>query len=298
MMDKNKRRMGLGKGLGALLAERSEPENNEKSIDIGLEESNEIPIDLIDTNPFQPRTNFDPTSLNELKESIQVQGIIQPITVRKTGENKFQLISGERRLQASKLAGLSKIPAYVKEVSDTQMLEMGLIENIQRENLNPMEIALAYQRLISECNLKHEELGQRVGKDRSTVNNYLRLINLPEIIQNGLKEKKLSMGHARAMLGLKEESFLEKLYLETINNDLSVRKVEEKVKELNNLQPSTKTKKGISKTKIILTELQDKLNLFFGKKVAVVSDNNAKGEIKISFNSKMELEEIINKLKK
>ena len=160
--------MGLGRGLGALLAEKQMEENDAQSI-----ETYEISVDGIETNPYQPRTSFDSDALNELKESIQVQGIIQPITVRRIG-NKYQLISGERRLQASKLAGLTQIPAYIREATDQQMLEMGLIENIQRENLNPMEVALAYQRLLKECNIKQDELGSRVGKDRTTVNNYLR----------------------------------------------------------------------------------------------------------------------------
>jgi ParB family transcriptional regulator, chromosome partitioning protein len=286
--------MGLGRGLGALL-----PEKETDETDLAIADTYEISLESIETNPYQPRTNFDKEALIELKESIQVQGIIQPITVRKIGTG-YQLISGERRLQASKLAGLTKIPAYIREATDQQMLEMGLIENIQRENLNPMEVALAYQRLLKECNIKQEELGSRVGKDRTTVNNYLRLLNLPEIIQTGLAEKKLSMGHARALLGIENEDILLKTYHEIINKEISVRKVEELVRELNS---DSKTKKNTEvsakkPSKIVLEDLQVRLSQLFSKKVAVTADAKSKGEIKIPFASKEELEEIIGKLKK
>ncbi len=290
----NKKRMGLGRGLGALLPEKQMQEDESHSV-----ETYEISIDNIDTNPYQPRTNFDSDALNELKESIQVQGIIQPITVRRIG-NSYQLISGERRLQASKLAGLNKIPAYIREATNQQMLEMGLIENIQRENLNPMEVALAYQRLLKECNIKQDELGSRVGKDRTTVNNYLRLLNLPSVIQTGLAEKKLSMGHARALLGIENEEVLINTYMEVIQKEFSVRKVEELVREINAGAKPKKTSDNTSpkSTKVVLEDLQMRLSALFNKKVAVVADSKSKGEIKIPFASKEELEEIIIKLKK
>ncbi len=295
-MDKIKKKMGLGRGLSALLPEKPLDVNinneNEHTI------SNEVSIDLIDPNPFQPRSNFDSSALNELKESIQVQGIIQPITVRKQEGNRYLLISGERRLQASKLAGLQKIPAHIVVVSDNQMLEMGLIENIQRENLNPIEIAFAYQRLLSECHLKQEELGARVGKDRSTITNYLRLLNLPQYVQQGLQERKLSMGHARALLGIEDPVYLEKLVNEIISKDLSVRRVEELVKSANSKIKSIKYLKKNPKSKVILSNLQDRFTNIFGKKVAVIADNNSKGEIKIPFDSKEDMDEIINKLRK
>lgn len=286
--------MGLGRGLGALLPEKQMEEDDAQSI-----ETYEISVDGIETNPYQPRTSFDSEALNELKESIQVQGIIQPITVRMVGKS-YQLISGERRLQASKLAGLTKIPAYIRQATDQQMLEMGLIENIQRENLNPMEVALAYQRLLKECNIKQEELGSRVGKDRTTVNNYLRLLNLPQIIQTGLAEKKLSMGHARALLGIENEEVLLHTYMEIIQKEYSVRKVEDLVREIN---AGAKPKKSSDVTankssKFILEDLQLRLSALFSKKVAVVADAKSKGEIKIPFGTKEELEEIIGKLKK
>lgn len=286
--------MGLGRGLGALLPEKEMEENDAQSI-----ETYEISVDSIETNPYQPRTHFDSDALIELKESIQVQGIIQPITVRRIG-SAYQLISGERRLQASRLAGLTKIPAYIREATDQQMLEMGLIENIQRENLNPMEVALAYSRLLKECNIKQDELGSRVGKDRTTVNNYLRLLNLPKIIQTGLAEKKLSMGHARALLGIENEDLLLNTYQEILNKEFSVRKVEELVREINSglKVKKTNTEPSNKPSKIVLEELQIKLSQLFSKKVAVVADSKSKGEIKIPFGSKEELDEIIAKLKK
>lgn len=288
--------MGLGRGLSALLPD------NPLDVNINYENehtiSNELSIDLIDPNPFQPRSNFDSSALNELKESIQVQGIIQPITVRKQEGNRYLLISGERRLQASKLAGLQKIPAHIIVVSDNQMLEMGLIENIQRENLNPIEIAFAYQKLLSECHLKQEELGSRVGKDRSTITNYLRLLNLPQYVQQGLKERKLSMGHARALLGIEDPVYLEKLVNDIISKDLSVRRVEELVKSANSKIKSIKYLKKNPKSNVILDNFQDRFTNIFGKKVAVIADNNSKGEIKIPFSSKEDMEEIINKLRK
>jgi ParB family transcriptional regulator, chromosome partitioning protein len=293
-MEKKQKRMGLGRGLSALLPEKELPLEENNGL---LNESNEILIDFIETNPYQPRTYFDIAALTELKESIQVQGIIQPITVRRLSESKYQLISGERRLQASKLAGLTKIPAYVKEATDNQMLEMGLIENIQRENLNPIEVALAYKRLIEDCNLKLEDLGGRVGKDRSTVNNFLRLLNLPLFVQDGLKTKKLSMGHARALLGI---DFIqtEKIYKEIISKELSVRKVEEIVKEYNSVKKEKAAASKTKKTVAALGDWQNKFAGFFNQKVSVLADEQSKGEIKIAFNSKTDFENIINKLKK
>lgn len=292
-----KRKMGLGKGLSSLLSDTpAEVETVAAEEEVA---SSEIPVDAIETNPFQPRTQFDSDALRELKESIQVQGVIQPIAVRKVGEG-YQLISGERRLKASKLAGLKTIPAYVREATDSQMLELGLIENVQRENLNPMEIALAYKRLIDECNITQEELGSRVGKERSTITNYLRLLSLPEVVQDGLAEKKLSMGHARAMLGLTSENHLIKVYNQIVEQQLSVRKVEDLVKNLNqgSKPPSTTSRKSVSSEKIFLDSYQNRFVDIFNKKVIVQADESSKGEIKILYSSKVELEEIIEKLKK
>lgn len=203
-MSKNVKRNALGRGLGALLNDTEQVNNGGGETTVIVNNINEIPLENIETNPYQPRTVFDETALNELAESIKVQGIIQPITVRKLNETTFQLISGERRFQASKRAGLTHITAYIRTANDQQMLEMALIENIQRENLNALEIALSYQRLLSECNLKQEELGDRVGKNRSTVTNYLRLLKLPPDIQAGLRDNKISMGHARALISVEQ----------------------------------------------------------------------------------------------
>ncbi|MCU0341858.1 MAG: ParB/RepB/Spo0J family partition protein, partial [Spirosomaceae bacterium] len=190
-----KKLTGLGRGLGALLQDSDSVNRNARPASNTYDTvsmMNEIHVEQIDVNPYQPRTRFDEEALNELAESIRIQGIIQPITVRQIGKERFQLISGERRLQASKLAGLTHVPAYVRTANDQQMLEMALIENIQRENLNAIEIALSYQRLISDCGLKQEELGDRVGKNRTTVNNYIRLLKLPPIIQASLRDEQIS----------------------------------------------------------------------------------------------------------
>ena len=236
-----KKSTGLGKGLGALLSEPSlivhelnaEPMIQDRSPLIG-----EISISQIEVNPFQPRSYFNEEALNNLAQSIQVQGIIQPITVRKLSENKYQLISGERRLQASKIAGLEQIPAYIRIADDQQMLEMALIENIQRENLNAIEIALSYQRLISECDLKQEQLGDRVGKNRSTVTNYLRLLKLPPDIQIGLRDNLLSMGHARSLIVIDDIVLQLEVFQKILSEGLSVRKTESLVRGLVNNKPN------------------------------------------------------------
>ncbi len=294
---KGKKRMGLGRGLGALLSDsKGLVSDNLKNPEVDLP-SNEILISQIETNPFQPRTTFDKDSLNELASSIRLQGIIQPITVRKIGQDKYQLISGERRFQASQLADLKAIPAYIREANDQQMLEMAIIENIQRENLNAIEIAQSYNRLMIECNFKQEELGEVVGKDRTTINNYLRLLKLPILIQDGLKEKKLSMGHARAILGVENKLEQEKIYNKIISEDLSVRKVEELVRKISEKQPKKAIKPKKANDISELTDIQNKLGNWFGSKVLIKSDANVKGEIKIPFGSKSELELIIDKLK-
>src|SRR6185295_11086973 len=198
---------------------------------------NEISVLEIEVNPYQPRKHFDQEALNELVDSIKVHGIIQPVTVRRLSRNQYQLISGERRFQAARLSGLKTIPAYIRQADDQQMLEMSLIENIQRENLNPIEVALSYQRLISECNLKQEELGDRVGKNRSTVTNYLRLLRLPPDIQIALRDNKLSMGHARAIINVENPDAQLFIFKKTIQEDLSVRKVEELARQMGSGTP-------------------------------------------------------------
>lgn len=281
----------LGRGLGALLSDSAQVEENEKANLSPQASINEIEIESIEVNPFQPRTDFDEEALQELTESIKLQGIIQPITVRKLSEGKYQLISGERRLQASKRAGLKTIPAYIRTANDQQMLEMALIENIQRENLNPIEIALSYQRLITECNLKQEELGDRVSKNRSTVTNYLRLLKLPPVIQAALRDKQISMGHARAIINVENPEDQIAILKQILLKDLSVRAVEEMVRTLSSLKKQqTKPKNEISYE---IKQLQTKLSSHFGTKIHIKANQKNQGEIKIPFNSAEDLNRIL-----
>lgn len=288
------KRNALGRGLGALLEDSPTVNKSEKLVsDSAVAAMNEINLDDIEVNPFQPRTHFDQEALEELSESIKTQGIIQPITVRKLSDDRYQLISGERRFQASQLAGLQTVPAYVRTANDQQMLEMALIENIQRENLNAIEIALSYQRLLAECNLKQEELGDRVGKKRATVNNYLRLLRLPPDIQIALKESKLSMGHARAIVNIDNVDLQLDIFKRIMNEDLSVRKVEEIVRQLDSKKTAPKEdKKSSSEAPKEVIQLQSKLASHFGTKVHIKSDGK-KGEIKIPFVSVEDLNRIL-----
>jgi ParB family chromosome partitioning protein len=235
---KSPRKNALGRGLGALL-EDSPAKGKAQEILPEVQKAGifEISLSEIQVNPFQPRVHFDKEALKDLSDSIKVQGIIQPITVRKLAPNEYQLISGERRFQASKLAGLTRIPAYVRTANDQQMLEMALIENIQRENLNALEIAQSYQRLLVECNLKQEELGDRVGKNRTTVNNYLRLLKLPPSIQAAIRDQQISMGHARALINIEDVDKQLALFKKIVAEELSVRQVEALVKALNDGKP-------------------------------------------------------------
>lgn len=303
------KKKALGRGLSALLKDNDNDDRLDTDIPISThipaapsspsEGINEIRVEEIEVNPYQPRTHFDQEALHELSESIKVHGIIQPITVRKLSNNQYQLISGERRFQASKLAGLKTIPGYIRSADDQQMLEMALIENIQRENLNAIEIALSYQRLISECNLKQEELGERVGKNRATVTNYLRLLKLPPDIQIAVRDNRLSMGHARAIINVDTPDQQLYIFKKTLAEDLSVRKVEELVRESGNKKsennngnssnPSSPASKEI-------TQLQSNLSSHFGTRVVVKSDGK-KGEIKIPFLSVEDLNRILDILK-
>lgn len=293
-----KRRNALGRGLGALLEDSDTGRENldGKRSPMPRSGMDEIPLSEIEVNPFQPRTYFDMEALQELADSIKVQGIIQPITVRRLERNRYQLISGERRFQASKLAGLETIPAYVRTADDQQMLEMALIENIQRKDLNAIEIALSYQRLLSECDLKQEQLGERVGKNRTTVNNYLRLLKLPPDIQIGLRDNKISMGHARAIINVENVDAQLAIYNKIIKDDLSVRKVEAMVRDLmagnEKEEPYTKEKKRADDNYEI-KQLQQKLSSHFGTKINIKSDDNNKGEIKIPFVSAEDLNRIL-----
>ena len=277
-----KRKGGLGRGLGSLLEGNKYTGKTESSTTNEVNTIADIAIDQIQTNPYQPRTHFDQAALEELAESIKVQGIIQPITVRQLDQDTYQLIAGERRYQASKIAGLTVIPAYIRKADDQQMLEMALIENIQRENLNAIEIALSYQRLLSECSLKQEELGERVGKKRTTVTNYLRLLKLPPDIQIALRDNIISMGHARALINIDTVEKQLDVFKEVVANELSVRKVEELVRNLQNAnkKPDPQQKLSFSKYEEELKTVETKLSSQFGTKIQVKANNDGKGEIR------------------
>ncbi|RZK57162.1 MAG: ParB/RepB/Spo0J family partition protein [Pedobacter sp.] len=294
------RKTGLGKGLSALLDDsdsvnaptKTATDTFEQTVQVGS--ISHVNINDIETNPYQPRTEFDQVALNELSESIKVQGLIQPITVRKNGAT-YQLISGERRLRASKLAGLTQIPAYIRSADDQQMLEMALIENIQRENLNAIEVALSFQMMIDECNLKPEQLGERVGKNRTTVSNYLRLLKLPTAIQASIRDGKISMGHARALINVEEVEKQLFIHQEILDKGLSVRKVEELVRSIHHVQ--VKPIKGIAKgTSFEYQKLQKDLASKFSTKVKLKVNDNGKGAIEIPFVSSEDLNRILELL--
>jgi ParB family chromosome partitioning protein len=299
------KKKALGRGLSALLSDNSPDEKLDVDIVSPAPEPAkpvsgiaEIPIEEIEVNPFQPRTHFDQDALLELAESIRVHGIIQPITVRRLAPHQYQLISGERRFQASKLADLKGIPAYIRSADDQQMLEMALIENIQRENLNAIEIALSYQRLITECSLKQDELGERVGKNRATVTNYLRLLKLPPDIQIAVRDNRISMGHARAIINVENPEQQLYIFKKTLTDDLSVRKVEELVREISSkkIDSAPANAPASSGTSKEITQLQSSLSSHFGTRVVVRSDGR-KGEIKIPFLSVEDLNRILDILK-
>jgi ParB family transcriptional regulator, chromosome partitioning protein len=290
------RKGGLGRGLGSLLEGNKYTGKTAESTTINeVNTIADIAIDQIQTNPFQPRTHFDQTALEELAESIKIQGIIQPITVRQLDQNSYQLISGERRYQAAKMAGLTEIPAYIRKADDQQMLEMALIENIQRENLNAIEIALSYQRLLTECSLKQEELGDRVGKKRTTVTNYLRLLKLPPDIQIALRDNVISMGHARALINIDTIDKQLEIFRKVVAEELSVRKVEELVRNVQNAskKPDMQQKLVFNKYDEELKGVEKKLSSQFGTKILVKANNDGKGEIKIPFVSVEELNRIL-----
>lgn len=279
----------LGRGLDALL-------DSNKSIQIEKQRNvNEIDIDLVEANPYQPRTNFDEESLKELSVSIQEIGLVQPITVKNLDNGKYQLISGERRLRASKLAGLNKIPAYIREADDQGLLEMALVENIQRENLNAIEIAISYKRLMDECNLTQDELSQRVGKKRSTVANYMRLLNLPAKVQLGIRDNKISMGHARALLAANDEDTILMIYEQILKYDFSVRRVEDILKEIT--QDPTKNNKNTgnknNEKQDVYKQLQTHLSSYFATNIDFKRNDKGKGKITIPFNNDSDLERII-----
>ncbi|MBN2614187.1 MAG: ParB/RepB/Spo0J family partition protein [Bacteroidales bacterium] len=288
----------LGRGLDAIL---SSPDTDITSKDISgnyvAGAIAELDIDKIEANPFQPRSDFDEKMLNELAESIKIQGVIQPITVRKMGRDQYQLIAGERRLKASKLAGVEKIPAFIRVANDEQMLELALIENIHRQDLNAIEVAISYKRLMEECKLTQEKLSERVGKNRSTITNFLRLLKLPPEIQIALRDASISMGHARALISVEEEGSQLRVLKKIITEGLSVRQVEEMVRKLNAPQsePPKKEERQIPEQ---YKELPARLSETLGTKVSMKRNNKGEGTIVISFKSDNELEKIVSFLKK
>ena len=288
------KKKALGKGLDAIL---SSPETDITSKDISgnyvIGAIANISISKIEVNPFQPRGNFSETSLKELTDSIIEQGIIQPITVRKLGFDKYQLISGERRYRASKNAGLKEIPTYIRVANDEQMLEMALVENIHRENLNSMEIAISYQRLIEECNLSQQKLSERVGKNRTTVSNYIRLLKLPAEIQIAIRDCELSMGHARAIINIDDEKLQLVLLKKILSEDLSVRKVESIVRELVS-NTSAKKKPTINSLPEKYIKSKEILNNKFNTKIELIRNNKGEGKIVFKFKSDEELDKILS----
>lgn len=286
----HKKYPALGRGLDALISTQEVHTNGSSTI-------NEIELDKITANPNQPRKDFDPASLQELADSIAEIGIVQPITLRQMNDDTYQLIAGERRWRASKLAGLRTIPAYIRTADDENVMEMALIENIQREDLNSVEIALAYQHLIEQYDLTQERLSERVGKNRSTITNYLRLLRLPAPIQMALQNKEIDMGHARALLALDNPTMQIKLFHEIIKEKLSVRKVEEMVKALMEGESIKTGNKRITPKGSKLPEeyniLKDSLSKFFQTKVQLTCSEKGKGKISIPFTNEEELERII-----
>ena len=290
MSDKNRR--ALGRGLDAIL---QSPETDITSKDISGDfvagAIAEIDINLIETNPFQPRTEFDETALKELAQSIKEQGVVQPVTVRKLGYNKYQLISGERRLRASKMAGLAKIPVFIRVANDEQMLELALIENIHRENLNAIEVASSYQRLSDECNMTQEEVSDKVGKSRSAVANFLRLLKLPAEVQIAIRDGHITMGHARALINITDKEQQLKLLQQIIEGEMNVRQTEELAEKAKN--PEAKERK---QTNFIPEHFKSKIKTLsqtLNTKVKVTRNVKGQGSVVIDFKDEAEFDRIM-----
>ncbi|WP_299437341.1 ParB/RepB/Spo0J family partition protein [uncultured Aquimarina sp.] len=295
-MAKATKKQALGRGLSALL---KDPENDIKSADDKNADKvvgNIIELDLnsIEVNPFQPRTSFNDETLQELATSIKEIGVIQPITVRKLDFDKYQLVSGERRFRASKLVGLKTIPAYIRIANDQESLTMALVENIQRQDLDPIEISLSYQRLIDEINLTQEQLSDRVGKKRSTIANYLRLLKLDPIVQTGIRDGFISMGHGRALINIQDQQQQLDIYEKIIGDSLSVRNTEKLVRSLNNTEEKPETEKTESKAPTYILKGIKDFSEYFGAKIDVKVSSNGRGKLIIPFSS----EEDFKRLKK
>lgn len=292
--NRNAKTNALGRGLDALISTESVKTEGSSTI-------NEVAIDQIEANPNQPRREFDPQALEELANSIRQLGIVQPITLRQISEHKFQIIAGERRWRASQLAGLKAIPAYIRTIDDENVMEMALVENIQREDLNAIEIALAYEHLLDKSGMTQERVAETVGKSRAAVANYLRLLKLPAQVQMALQKKEIDMGHARALLSLDSPSLQLKLFKEIQKNGYSVRKVEELCQQLNNGEDIQTAKKNIKAKAQLPQEFDDlkkRLSTFFDTKVQMTYSKSGKGKISIPFANEEDLEHIMNVLDK
>ena len=294
-MAKSKRKPALGRGLSALLNDSKKTIDSENDINSAgiIGSIIDLPLDKISANPFQPRTHFNDEALKELSNSIKELGIIQPVTVRKVEENLFELVSGERRFKASKIAGLKSIPAYIRLANDQESLEMALVENIQRQDLDPIEIGLSYQRLIEEIDLTQDQLSERVGKKRSTITNYIRLLKLDPIVQTGIRDGFLSMGHGRALVNVDNIQTQLELYKLIVKKGLSVRATEILVR--NTKDP--KTYKGSPYKPPFIKQAAHALEILFETPVSVSTNSEGKGVLKISFNSQKKLQYILNKVK-
>lgn len=298
-MDKKHMKKELGQGLKALLGNiepqltQSDPASAQEVVRELSHAVAMIPVESIEVNPFQPRKEFDDLALGELAESLRIHGLIQPITVRALGGERYQLISGERRLRASKIAGLENVPAYVRLANDQEMLEMALVENIQREALNPIEIAITYQRLIDECQLTHELLSGRVGKQRSSVSNYLRLLKLPPDIQKSLKQGTISMGHAKALLSIEEIGLQLSLLRETVSNDLSVRQLEDLVRRYATKTGNKSKKVGKSLPQAYL-DVQERMRRALSARIQLKRNSKGKGQIVIDFSNDDDLNRLLD----
>ena len=291
------KRSALGRGLGALLGDADalrEPRDIHRIVNGNPAAINEIAIDRIIPNPYQPRATFDPEALEELTDSIRTLGIIQPLTLRQTGPDSYQIISGERRYRAARAAGLTHIPAYIRQADDAAMLEMAIVENIQREDLNAIETALSFQRLIDECNLTQEAMALRVGKKRATITNYLRLLKLPDEIQKAIQVGKISVGHAKALLSEEDPDLQRKLCQQTIRNDWSVRQLEQKVQALMQ-KPALKPAEEEDLPELFQS-LAERVGRHFDGRVSVRRNNRGGGAITIRFDNQKQVEDFLDDL--
>ena len=292
--NRNVKTNALGRGLDALISTETVSTQGSSTI-------NEVPLQQIEANPNQPRREFDPVALEELANSIRQLGIVQPITLRQVDHDRFQIIAGERRWRASQLAGLTTIPAYIRTIKDENVMEMALVENIQREDLNAIEIALAYEHLLEKTSMTQEKVAERVGKSRPAIANYLRLLKLPAQVQMALQKKEIDMGHARALLSLDSPSLQLKVFREIQKNDYTVRRVEEVCQQLKNGEDVQSAKKTIAATRRLPEEyniLKTQLSQLFDTKVQMTCNDKGKGKISIPFASEEELEHIMSVLDK